>query len=155
MVYIRGNKWDYDNWAAMGCAGWSYDDVLPYFRKSEGNERGGDAYHGGDGPLSVSDQKWLNPGSLAFVEAARNLQLPILDDFNGEKQEGMGIYQVTQKDGERWSAARAYVEPARGRPNLTIRTKSLVEKLIVKDGRVTGVQIRRGFGRPVRAFTGT
>ena len=84
---------------------------------SQGNERGGDAYHGGDGPLSVSDQKWLNPGSLAFVEAARNLQLPILDDFNGEKQEGMGIYQVTQKDGERWSAARACAD-TRGRAGI-------------------------------------
>ena len=88
----------------------------------------------------------LNPGSVAFVEAARNLQLPILDDFNGEKQEGMGIYQVTQKGGERWSAARAYVEPGRDRQNLDIKTKSLVEKLIVEDGRVTGVKIKRGFG---------
>lgn len=146
MVYIRGNKWDYDNWAGLGCDGWSYDDVLPYFKKSEGNERGGDDYHGGEGPLSVSDQKWLNPGSVAFVEASRNLQLPILDDFNGEKQEGMGIYQVTQKGGERWSAARAYVEPGRNRQNLDIKTKSLVEKLIVEDGRVTGVKIKRGFG---------
>ncbi|MEP2989668.1 MAG: GMC family oxidoreductase N-terminal domain-containing protein [Parasphingorhabdus sp.] len=146
MVYIRGNKWDYDNWAEMGCTGWSYDDVLPYFKKSESNERGGDDYHGGEGPLSVSDQKWLNPGSIAFVEAARNLQLPVVDDFNGEKQEGMGIYQVTQKGGERWSAARAYVEPGRNRKNLDIKTKSLVEKLLVEDGRVTGVQIKRGSG---------
>ncbi len=146
MVYIRGNKWDYDNWADMGCTGWSYDDVLPYFKKAESNERGGDDYHGGEGPLSVSGQKWLNPGSVAFVEAARNLQLPILDDFNGEKREGMGIYQVTQKDGERWSAARAYVEPGRERQNLDIKTRSLVEKLIVEDGRVTGVKIKRGFG---------
>ena len=146
MVYIRGNKWDYDNWAAMGCTGWSHDEVLPYFKKSEGNERGGDDYHGGDGPLSVSDQKWPNPGSVAFVEAARNLQLPILDDFNGEKQEGIGIYQVTQKGGERWSAARAYVEPARSRPNLTIKTDSLVEKLVIQEGRVTGVKIKRGSG---------
>ena len=146
MIYIRGNRWDYDNWADMGCTGWSYDDVLPYFKKSEGNERGGDDYHGGKGPLSVSDQKWINPGSAAFVEASRNLQLPILDDFNGEKQEGMGVYQVTQKGGERWSAARAYVEPGRNRKNLDIKTKSLVEKLIVEDGRVTGVKIKRGFG---------
>ncbi len=147
MVYIRGNRWDYDNWAAMGCDGWSYDDVLPYFKKSEGNIRGGDEYHGGDGPLSVSDQKWLNPGSVAFVKAAENLQMPLLDDFNGEKQEGIGIYQVTQKDGERWSAARAYVEPAQKRRNLDIKTRSLVEKLVVKDGRVTAVQIKRRFGR--------
>lgn len=146
MVYIRGNKWDYDNWGDLGCTGWSYDEVLPYFKKSESNERGGDDYHGGNGPLSVSDQKWLNPGSVAFVEASRNLQLPIVDDFNGEKQEGMGIYQVTQKDGERWSAARAYVEPGRNRQNLDIKTRSLVEKLIVENGRVTGVKIKRGFG---------
>ena len=138
----------------MGCTGWSHDDVLPYFKKSEGNERGGDKHHGVDGPLSVSDQKWPNPGSLAFVEAARNLQLPILDDFNGEKQEGIGIYQVTQKGGERWSAARAYVEPARSRPNLTIKTKSLVEKLIIEEGRVTGVQIRRGAGSETIAARG-
>ena len=144
MVYIRGNKWDYDNWAAMGCTGWSYNDVLPYFKKSEGNERGGNEWHGADGPLSVSDQKWLNPGSIAFVEAARNLQIPIRKDFNGERQEGIGIYQVTQKDGERWTASRAYVEPARSRGNLDIRTKSLVEKIIVKDGRAIGVRIKRG-----------
>ena len=144
MLYIRGNKWDYDNWAALGCDGWSYDDVLPYFKKSESNERGGDAFHGGDGPLSVSDQKWLNPGSIAFVEAARNLQMPIIDDFNGPKQEGVGIYQVTQKGGERWTAARAYVEPARHRQNLDIKTNSLVEKLIIANGRVTGVQVKRG-----------
>lgn len=147
MVYIRGNRWDYDNWAAMGCSGWSYDDVLPYFKRSEANERGGDDFHGGDGPLYVSDQKWLNPGSTAFVEAARNLQMPILDDFNGARQEGIGIYQVTQKAGERWSAARAYVDPVRGNDHLEIKTKSLVEKLIVTNGRVTGVQIKRGFGR--------
>lgn len=155
MVYIRGNAWDYDNWAApqseggQGCAGWSHDDVLPWFKKSEGNERfvSSDDHHGANGPLAVSDQKWPNPGSVAFIEAARNLQIPILDDFNGAKQEGIGLYQVTQKDGERWSAARAYVEPARGRPNLDIHTQSLVEKLIVDEGRVTGVHIKRGFGR--------
>lgn len=146
MVYIRGNKWDYDNWAALGCDGWSYDDVLPYFRKSESNERGDNEFHGGDGPLSVSDQKWPNPGSLAFVEAARNLQIPILDDFNGAKQEGIGMYQVTQKGGERWTAARAYVEPGRGRENLDIRTDSLVEKLVIENGRVTGVQVKKGNG---------
>lgn len=154
MIYIRGNKWDYDNWAAMGCDGWSYDDVLPYFKKSESNERGGDAYHGGGGPLSVSDQKWPNPGSVAFVEAARNLQMPILDDFNGAKQEGIGLYQVTQKGGERWTAARAYVEPARGRSNLDIKTDSLVEKLIIENGRVTGVQVLRGKKREVLTAKG-
>ena len=144
MLYIRGNKWDYDNWADMGCTGWSYDEVLPYFKRAEANENGGSDYHGADGPLSVSNQKYVNPGSVAFLEAAQNLQLPATDDFNGAKQEGFGLYQVTQKDGERWSAARAYIEPHKGRANLTVRTKSLVEKLVIEDDRVTGVRIRRG-----------
>ncbi|MBT8388195.1 MAG: GMC family oxidoreductase N-terminal domain-containing protein [Altererythrobacter sp.] len=149
MVYIRGNAWDYDNWAAMGCAGWAYQDVLPYFKRSEGNIRGGDEYHGGDGPLSVSDQKWPNPTSTAFVESAAQLQLPRNSDFNDDNQEGFGLYQVTQKDGERWSAARAYVEPLRGRPNLDIRTGTLVEKLVIEEGRVAGVAIKRGRKREV------
>ena len=144
MVYIRGHKWDYDNWAELGCDGWSYDDVLPYFKRAEGNERGADAYHGGDGPLNVMDQHYANPGSNAFVEAAAELQLPRNADFNGEKQEGFGLYQVTQKGGERWSAARAYVEPARSRPNFTVLTNALTEKIIVEDGRAVGVQIRQG-----------
>ena len=148
MIYIRGNKWDYDNWAALGCDGWAYDDVLPYFKRSEGNERfgtgqGSDDYHSGDGPLNVMDQHYANDGSSAFVEAAAQLQLQRNDDFNGGAQEGFGLYQVTQKGGERWSAARAYVEPARARPNFTILTGALTEKIIVEDGRATGVQIRQ------------
>ncbi|SMQ69248.1 Choline dehydrogenase [Altererythrobacter xiamenensis] len=149
MVYIRGNAWDYDNWAALGCNGWAYEDVLPYFKRSESNERGGDEYHGGEGPLRVSDQKWANPTSHAFVASAANLQLPTTRDFNDATQEGFGLYQVTQKDGERWSAARAYVEPLRGKPNLDIRTGTLVEKLVIENGRVTGVAIRRGNKREV------
>jgi choline dehydrogenase-like flavoprotein len=144
MVYIRGNAWDYDNWAAMGCTGWAYDDVLPWFKRSEGNERGGDAYHGGDGPLTVGDQHWTNPGSRAFVASAGALQMKTTDDFNGADQRGFGLYQVTQKGGERWSAARAYLGPARGRANLDIRTDVLVEKILVEDGRAVGVAIRRG-----------
>ncbi|ALE17982.1 Choline dehydrogenase [Altererythrobacter epoxidivorans] len=144
MVYIRGNAWDYDNWAALGCDGWAYDDVLPYFKKAEDNVRGGNDYHGSGGPLRVSDQGSPNPTSRAFVESAASLQLPTTTDFNGEKQSGFGLYQVTQKDGERWSAARAYVEPLRGKSNFDIRTGSLVERLVIEDGRVTGVAIRRG-----------
>lgn len=139
MVYIRGNRYDYDQWAALGCAGWSYDDVLPYFRRSEHNERGADAFHGGDGPLNVMDQRWPNPGSRAFVASAAALQLGANPDFNGAAQDGFGLYQVTQKDGERWSAARAYLGP---RPNLTIRTGALVERLVIEDGRITGVAVR-------------
>ena len=144
MIYIRGNAWDYDNWASLGCDGWAYEDVLPYFKKAEDNERGASRWHGIDGPLRVSNQRAPNPGSKAFVESAAALQLPRNPDFNGEHQEGFGLYQVTQKDGERWSAARAYVEPLRGKDNFDIRTGALVEKLVVEDGKVTGVAIRRG-----------
>ncbi|WP_338446669.1 GMC family oxidoreductase N-terminal domain-containing protein [Pelagerythrobacter marensis] len=155
MIYIRGHRWDYDNWAALGCTGWSYDDVLPYFKRAEANVRGADDFHGDAGPLHVSDQKWANPGSLAFVESAAALQLPRNDDFNGARQEGFGLYQVTQKGGERWSAARAYVEPLRERDNLAILTGTLVERLTIEGGRVTGVAIRRGSRREtVRARGG-
>ena len=139
MVYIRGNKWDYDNWAELGCTGWAYDDVLPWFKRAEHNVRGESQYHGEDGPLWVSDQKYANEGSMAFVEAAQELQLPLNADFNGEKQAGFGLYQVTQKDGERWSAARAYVESKRGSDNLDIRIGVTVQRLEIADGRVTGV----------------
>ena len=144
MVYIRGHKWDYDNWAEMGCTGWSYDDVLPYFRKAEANERGADTYHGENGPLFVSNQRSPNPVSHAFVDATSQLQLRRNEDFNGEFQEGFGLYQVTQRNGERWSAARAYVEPIRGQGNVSIRTNTLVEKLVIEQGRVTGVRVRHG-----------
>ncbi len=109
MIYIRGHAFDYDQWAALGASGWSYADVLPYFKRSEGNERGADEWHGGDGPLNVMDQRWPNVTSRRFVESAAALQLPRTPDFNGAQQEGFGLYQVTQKGGERWSAARAYV----------------------------------------------
>jgi choline dehydrogenase-like flavoprotein len=147
MVYIRGHRWDYDNWAALGCAGWGYDDVLPYFKRSEGNERGGDAFHGADGPLSVMDQRWPNEGSLAFVDAASELQLPRNADFNGAQQDGFGLYQVTQKGGERWSAARAYVEPQRAAGRLEVLTGALTERVLVEQGRATGVAIRQGSKR--------
>lgn len=144
MVYIRGHAFDYDQWASLGATGWSYADVLPWFKRSEGNERGGDDYHGADGPLNVMDQRWPNVTSRRFVESAGALQLPRTPDFNGANQEGFGLYQVTQKGGERWSAARAYVEPLRGRANFDIRTGALVERILIEDGRATGVVIRRG-----------
>lgn len=141
MLYVRGNAFDYDQWAELGCTGWSHADVLPYFKRSESNERGADEFHGGDGPLSVSDQHWSNPGSNAFVASASALQLPRNDDFNGARQDGFGVYQVTQKGGERWTAARAYLTP---RPNLAIRTGALVERLVIEQGRVVGVAARFG-----------
>lgn len=147
MVYIRGHAFDYDQWAALGATGWSYADVLPWFKRSEGNERGGDEFHGGDGPLNVMDQRWPNVTSRRFVESAAALQLPRTGDFNGPNNEGFGLYQVTQKGGERWSAARAYVEPLREKANFAVRTDALVEKIVVEDGRATGVVIRRGSQR--------
>lgn len=144
MLYLRGAAWDYDNWAALGSAGWGYADVLPYFRRAEGNERGADAYHGGDGPLNVMDQHYPHPGSLEFVEAAAALQLPRNGDFNSERLEGFGMYQVTQRAGERWSAARAYVEPARKAGRLPVMEDTLVERVLMRDGRATGMVIRQG-----------
>ena len=144
MIYIRGHRFDYDQWASLGATGWSYDECLPYFKKAEGNVRGGDDFHGGEGPLTVSDQRWPNPASVRFVESAAALQLPHNVDFNGAKQDGFGLYQVTQRNGERWSAARAYVEPVRSRANLSVRTDSMVERLVIDNGRVTGVMVRRG-----------
>lgn len=144
MVYIRGCAWDYDNWARLGCDGWAYADVLPWFRKSEGNGRGADAWHGADGPLTVSDQICPNAGSLDFVEAGASLQLPRNDDFNGEKFEGVGLYQVTQRNGERWSASRAYVEPARAAGRLHVETGAQVQRVVIENGRAVGVEMRRG-----------
>ncbi len=142
MLYVRGNGWDYDNWAAMGCDGWAYDDVLPYFRASEHNVRGADAWHGDDGPLWVSDQHHAHPGSRAFVAAGASLQMPVNDDFNGRVQDGVGLYQVTQRGGERWTSARAYLGTPRA--NLTTITDALAERVLFEDGRAWGVAYTRG-----------
>ncbi len=144
MVYIRGSASDYDNWSALGATGWSYGEVLPYFKRAEGNVRGSDSWHGADGPLSVSDQLYASPGSMDFVDSGASLQLPRSDDFNGAQFEGVGLYQVTQKAGERWSAARAYIEPAQAAGRLHVETGALVEKIIVKEGRAAGVRIKQG-----------
>ena len=146
MLYIRGNRFDYDQWASLGCTGWSYDDVLPYFKRAEGNERGADEFHGADGPLNVMDQRWPNPGSKAFVASAEALQLGTTPDFNGANQDGFGLYQVTQKGGERWSSARAYLA---NKANLSIRTGALVERIVIENGRATGVAVNFGGRREV------
>ena len=152
MIYIRGNRWDYDNWAKMGCPGWAYDDVLPYFKRAEHNVRGGDDFHGGDGPLWVSDQVSPNPGTLDFIEAGASLQIPRNDDFNGDRQDGIGLYQVTQRGGERWSAARAYLEPLKTRQNLAILTNVTAERVLFDQGRAWGVAYRQhGQAREIRA----
>ena len=152
MLYLRGNKWDYDNWAAMGCPGWSYDEVLPIFKRSEHNERGADAWHGGDGPLNVSDQCDPHPGSIEFVEAARQLQIPLNEDFNGARQDGVGVYQVTQKGGERWSSSRAYIESAGKRANLEVLTDVIAERVLFDEGHAWGVAyLQDGEAKVIRA----
>ena len=154
MVYIRGVPWDYDNWAALGCTGWAWDDVLPVFRRQEDNVRGADAWHGAGGPLHVSEQVSPSHVAQAFVDAAAELQLPRNDDFNGPRQEGFGLYQVTQHKGERWSASRAFVEPLKGNPNLSLRTGVVVERIEIENGRATGVTIRKGAGTETIAARG-
>ena len=139
MCYIRGVPGDYDGWAAAGAEGWHWDNVLPYFRKSEGNARGGDAFHGSDGPLSVSDLRHVNPLTRVFIEAGQQAGLPVNDDFNGARQDGVGLYQVTQRDGARCSAAVAYLAPAKARPNLTVRTHAAVNRITFDKGRANGV----------------
>ncbi|MBR1218547.1 GMC family oxidoreductase N-terminal domain-containing protein [Bradyrhizobium sp. U87765 SZCCT0131] len=145
MVYIRGHRADYDHWAELGNTGWSYDDVLPYFKRSEDNEELDGAYHGKGGPLHVGGLRSDNPVQEIFLQAAREAQFRINDDFNGEEQEGLGVYQVTQKNGERWSAARGYVHPFMGRrQNLHVETGALVTRLLFEGKRAVGVEYRRG-----------
>ncbi len=128
MIYIRGNRLDYDSWRdAYGAAGWGYDDVLPYFIKAEGNTRLGAPYHGQDGPLHVEDRRYTHPLTEAWVESAVATGFKPTDDFNGADQEGAGLYQVTCRKGRRWSVAKAYLEPALDRPNLTVRTGAFVD----------------------------
>ena len=153
MIYTRGHRADYDGWAALGNPGWSYDDVLPYFRKSENNETFHDAFHGQGGPLNVADLRSDNPFQQRFLDAAREAQLPVNLDFNGERQEGCGLYQVTQINGERCSAARAYIRPHIGsRANLRVETRARVLRLLFEGRRVVGAEILvRGERRLVRA----
>ena len=139
MLYVRGHASDYDDWANLGNDGWSWNDVLPWFKKAENNERGADDLHGTGGPLNVMDQRSPRDIGEAFIQAGNELQIPRNDDFNGPEQEGIGFYQVTQKDGERYSAAKAYLTPNLSRPNLTVVTKARVAKILIEDKRVTGV----------------
>jgi choline dehydrogenase len=153
MIYIRGNRQDYDSWRDdYGCEGWGYTDLLPYFLRAENNVRGASAYHGATGPLSVSDLKFKSRLTGAFLAAARHVGMPANDDFNGAGQDGVGYYQVTQKGGRRWSAADAYLHPAAGRPNLVIQTDALVTGIDIEGGRAAGVRyLRRGVEEMARA----
>lgn len=144
MIYLRGQREDYEGWAADGAPGWSWNDVLPYFIKAENNERGGNAIHGHAGPLQVADLRSPHPAAALFVEAGHQAGLPRNDDFAGHTQEGVGWYQVTQKDGERWSAARAYLAPARQRPNLHVVTDALATQITFEARRAIGIKFRQG-----------
>jgi choline dehydrogenase len=140
MIYVRGQAADFDRWRQLGCEGWAFADVLPYFRRSEDQERGQDDWHGEGGPLSVSDSRARHPLSNAFIEAAIQAGIPASDDFNGETQEGIGYYQLTARAGRRCSTARGYLGQAKGRPNLEILTRALASGLIIEGSRCSGVR---------------
>lgn len=148
MVYIRGHAGDYDQWGQMGLKGWSYADVLPYFKRAESYERGANDFHGGDGPLSVSESPMREPVYKAFIEAGRQAGYPVTEDFNGAQQEGFGPYQRTIHKGERWSASFAYLRPIEGRrPNLKVISTGLVTRVLIEGGRAVGVEIVEAKGQ--------
>ncbi len=151
MCYIRGDTRDYDEWARLsGDERWNWNNVLPYFRRAEGNTRGADSLHGNDGPLSVADLRYNNPLSKAFVDAAAACGYPLNRDFNGAQQEGFGLYQVTQKNGARCSTATGYLRAARGRSNLRVLTRAVTQRVLFDGQRAIGVDYRH-HGRLTRA----
>jgi choline dehydrogenase len=143
MIYMRGNRADYDGWAAMGLPGWSYEEVLPYFRRAEDNERGESYYHGVGGPLSVSDCRSMHPLVGACIEAAVDAGIAPTDDHNGPRQEGAGWFQFTQRDGRRCSAAVAYLHPAAARGNVEVLTDALATRIVFDGERAAGVEVLR------------
>ena len=143
MVYIRGVPSDYDQWARLGNRGWSWDDVLPYFKKSEGYLPGPDAHHGSEGPLKVSRPGVAGPLNLAWIEAGRQAGYPYTPDFNGASQEGFGPLDCTMANGRRSSAAACYLTPALARPNLTVITKAQATRILIEKGRAVGVEYAR------------
>jgi choline dehydrogenase len=143
MIYTRGNRSDYDRWRQLyGAQGWGFEDVLPYFVRSEGNSRLAGALHGTDGPLHVQDPRWMHELCTLWVESAVSAGMPANDDFCGPQQSGAGIYQVTQRDGLRWSVADAYLRPVMDRRNLTVRTRSAVSRIVIDNEVATGVVYR-------------
>ena len=152
LLYVRGQAQDYDHWRQLGCTGWSFEEVLPYFKRAEDNERGASALHGVGGPLAVSDLREKNPLALAFIEAAVELGFPRNDDFNGPTQEGAGLYQTTSRGGWRVSAAKAYLRPALKRPNLIVVPDAHSTGLAMEGRRCAGVRLlRHGAALTVRA----
>jgi len=145
MIYMRGHKDDYDAWASEhGCTGWGYEDLLPYFIRSEGNESLASKYHGNHGPLSVNENRYRHPLSMAFIRAAQQVGLPYTVDFNGAQQQGAGFYQTTTQNGERASASQTYLKPVRNHRQLTLETKALAQRLIIENGRATSIQYQHG-----------
>jgi choline dehydrogenase len=152
MIYTRGSRNDYDEWARLGCEDWSYQSVLPYFIKAERNARFADKYHGTEGPLRVSDAVTLHPITYSMIRAAQELGLPFTADFNGESQEGVGFYQTTTHRARRASAATCYLEPAMKRTNLTVLADSTVLSVVIERGRATGVRVA-GSNRSVKTIS--
>ena len=149
MIYVRGNRADYDGWAAAGHEGWGYDDVLPYFKRSEDNERGEDAFHGSGGPMAVSESRSMHPLVDTMLQAARQAGHEANPDFNGVRQEGVGRFQLTQREGLRCSTADAFLRPALGRANLTVITRAMALRILFEGSRAVGVEISRD-GQVVR-----
>ena len=139
-VYTRGNALDYDGWAQAGCTGWSYRDVLPYFRKAEDNDTFDNEFHGRGGPISVSQPRAALPICEAFIRAAGQLGIPHNKDLAGPDPTGVGLYQLTQKDARRSSAVTGYLKPALARPNLKLVLTGMVTRIVVENGRATGVE---------------
>jgi choline dehydrogenase len=152
MVYMRGQKEDYDLWAQMGCLGWSYEQVLPYFRKAENNARGANEFHGSGGPLQVSDLRDIPPVYEAYLKAGQEAGMPFNPDFNGAQQEGIGFTQTTTSKGRRSSTAQAYLKPARSRPNLRVETNARGHRVLLEGKRATGyAYIQNGQPKQARA----
>jgi choline dehydrogenase len=148
MLYVRGHASDYDHWRQLGNEGWSYREVLPYFKKAEHNERYNDEYHGVNGPLNVAEQRYPLEVNDGFIRACAGLGIPRNDDFNAAEQYGVGYYQVTQRDQERWSANSAYLKPAveRNRNNVHVISNALVERIILDKNRAMGVRYKQKNG---------
>jgi len=142
MLYVRGQREDYDHWHNLGNPGWSFNEMLPYFTKSETNSRGVSQYHGDQGPLQVTDRPVHYPISEVFIKGAIQAGFPPTDDFNGASQEGIGYYQCTIKGGKRCGVARGYLAPARGRKNLTVVTLAQVSRVLIEDGAASGVEYK-------------
>ncbi|CAI8885272.1 choline dehydrogenase [Burkholderia ambifaria] len=152
MVYIRGHRQDFDYWRSLGNTGWGYDDLLPYFKRMEHNERGGDHYRGTGGPLCISDPVIRHPSSIDFVKAAVNSGIPYTDDLNGERHDGVGFIQHNIRSGQRHSSYTAYVEPVRDRANLEIRTGCMVQRIVFEGREAVGVEVvEQGERRILRA----